>query len=709
MASNRRALAKLCLVALLVACDGGGAGPDGGSTQDAAGPDARDVAGPEVSADTGVDAYPADAAPEIEVVPRPPDRTRFRVTIENLSGDSAVPSALGPGLFALQRERDLLFTAGLADRGLGLEALAEEAAPQALAASMAGDARTIEQGVFDTPDGASGPALASLGETYAFDVTAAPEEGTLTFATMLWETNDRFIAPGGEGIELFLPDGTPHPERDITSVLGLWDAGTEVDEAPGFGPWQAPRQAAAQPGPREGVVHPFGHGTRAIPSPTQLVSVRVQLVAGAATAAFRVTVENVSRARSAMVSPLSPVFWALHDASWRLFEPGAAASAGLESLAEDGSPAELVQTLQGAPGVLVAGAATTPLGGRDTGPIGPDGSFEFVVTPDAAHPMMSMAFMVVSSNDVFVATGPDGVRLLEADGKPRGSGEIELELEHRLGLWEAGTERNEVPGVGPNQPASQAGPNQGPSAAEEAGVARYRDATNDLAGVVGGLVAVEVKAAGGAGQFELAIRNLSAGSSFPLMVSSVLWTLSGGGAPLFTVGEPASAGLQALAEDGRTSKWTKVLADDGVAYGVLDTPDGTLAAGPLAPGASYVQTLTATVQAPWLNVVGMLQPSNDAFFALGASGVRLLDEAGKPRSNSLIAKDIKLALQAFDAGTETNQGGAMGPDMAPQQLGANTGSAEGNGLVRVAFDPVWQFPPVRELVRVKIRPVGDAR
>lgn len=707
MASSRKAVAKLFMVALLAGCDGGGVGGDGGSSGDAAGGDAHDVAGQDVGADAGLDASRDDVAAEIVAIPRPTGRTRFRVTIENLSGDSPLPSALAPGLFALQRERDLLFTAGEPDRGAGLEALAEDGAPEALAASIGGDPRTIEQGVFDTPAGALAPGLISPGETYAFEVTAAPEEGTLTFATMLWETNDRFIAPGGEGIELFMPDGTPHPERDVTSVLGLWDAGTEVDEAPGFGPWQGPRQLANQPGPTEGVVHPFGHGTRAIPSPVQLVSVRVQVVVGAATPAFRFTVDNVSRARSAMITPLSPVFWALHDASWRLFESGAAASPGLESLAEDDSPAALVEALYKVPGVLVAGAATTPVGSRDAGPIGPDGSFEFVVTPDAAHPFVSLACMVVSSNDAFIATQPAGVRLLNPDGTPRGSGELERELERHLTIWDAGTERNEVPGVGPNQPADQPAPNQGPSAAEEVGVARYRDATNDLAGQVGGLVAVEVKAAGGPGQFEVTVRNQSAGSSFPLTVSGVLWTLRPGGAPLFVVGEPASPGLQALAEDGRTAKWTKALVAAGAIHGVLDTPEAAQAAGPLGAGARYVQTLTASADAPWFNVLGMLQPSNDTFFALGAGGVRLLDEAGEPRSNSLIAKDIKLALAAFDAGTEANQGGAMGPDMAPQQLGANTGSSEGNGLVRVAWDPVWQLPPVRDLVRVRIQPVAD--
>ena len=43
---------------------------------------------------------------------------------------------------------------------------------------------------------------------------------------------------------------------DVTDMIKLWDAGTEVNEEPGVGPNQAPRQAAANTGPDEnGVVH----------------------------------------------------------------------------------------------------------------------------------------------------------------------------------------------------------------------------------------------------------------------------------------------------------------------------------------------------------------------------------------------------------------------------------------------------------------------
>ena len=37
----------------------------------------------------------------------------------------------------------------------------------------------------------------------------------------------------------------------LTAQIGLWDAGTEVNQEPGFGPHQAPRQAAPNTGASE--------------------------------------------------------------------------------------------------------------------------------------------------------------------------------------------------------------------------------------------------------------------------------------------------------------------------------------------------------------------------------------------------------------------------------------------------------------------------
>ena len=70
---------------------------------------------------------------------------------------------------------------------------------------------------------------------------------------MFAQSNDVFLSTGPDGLALFDDDGAPL-EGDISALLGLWDAGTEVNEAPGAGPNQAPRQAGPNTGPDEGGV-----------------------------------------------------------------------------------------------------------------------------------------------------------------------------------------------------------------------------------------------------------------------------------------------------------------------------------------------------------------------------------------------------------------------------------------------------------------------
>ena len=58
-----------------------------------------------------------------------------------------------------------------------------------------------------------------------------------------------------------------------------------------------------------------------------------------------------------------------------------------------------------------------------------------------------MAMMFGQSNDVFVATKSEGIALFDAQGKP-----IKDAITGFFQYWDAGTEVNEEPGNGPNQP-----------------------------------------------------------------------------------------------------------------------------------------------------------------------------------------------------------------------------------------------------------------
>ena len=67
---------------------------------------------------------------------------------------------------------------------------------------------------------------------------------------MFGQSNDLFYAPDKGGINLFDASGAP-VSGDFTSRMMLWDAGTEVNQEPGVGMDQAPRQKAPNTGMSE--------------------------------------------------------------------------------------------------------------------------------------------------------------------------------------------------------------------------------------------------------------------------------------------------------------------------------------------------------------------------------------------------------------------------------------------------------------------------
>lgn len=173
---------------------------------------------------------------------------------EALAGQSGLNTPFAPGVWAVHTTTEPLFAGGQADRGQGLEALAEDGNPAPLAEVLANQTDGISSSdVFNTPAGQSEPGPLLPGSAYEFTIAAAPGD-YLSFATMFVQSNDLFYAPGGEGIALFKADGTP-VSGDVTGQISLWDAGTEINQAPGFGPDQAPRQSGANTGADEsGVV-----------------------------------------------------------------------------------------------------------------------------------------------------------------------------------------------------------------------------------------------------------------------------------------------------------------------------------------------------------------------------------------------------------------------------------------------------------------------
>ena len=173
----------------------------------------------------------------------------FRVRIQNTSADNDPPILFAPGVWVLHSEAAPLFTTGEEDRDEGLEALAEDGDPTELAAALL--AQGLTAGIFNTPVCADSPRPLQSREFYEFEVTASPETPYLSFASMLVQSNDLFLAPVENGIALFDEDGKAIGAQNVTGKLLFWDAGTEANEEPGVGPNQAPRQSDENVGPAD--------------------------------------------------------------------------------------------------------------------------------------------------------------------------------------------------------------------------------------------------------------------------------------------------------------------------------------------------------------------------------------------------------------------------------------------------------------------------
>lgn len=192
---------------------------------------------------------------------------------------------------------------------------------------------------------------------------------------------------------------------------------------------------------------------------------------------FRIRVENISNPAGMTAAngekfpfALSPGMFVLSEKSAPLFTEGKPARKnGLEMQAEDGDPAGLVSSLETMHhSSNLHGVFNMPVGAMAAGPIRPGDSFEFTVS---AMPGMKlfMTQMFGQSNDWFYAPGPNGIALFDAKGNPM-SGDIT----DQLYLWDAGTEKDEELGIGPNQGPRQKGPNTGE--AEDGVVHRVKDA-----------------------------------------------------------------------------------------------------------------------------------------------------------------------------------------------------------------------------------------
>jgi len=357
------------------------------------------------------------------------------------------------------------------------------------------------QNVFESKEYFSSGALEAVppGESYSFSFQGGKGH-YLSFATMFAQSNDLFYAPDESGLALYSDTGDP-VTGDVTNMLYLWDAGTEVNQEPGVGADQAPRQSDPDTGMDEnGTVRLLTEVDDGFSYPAIGDVISVMLEHDGKTM-FTVTIKNVSNTgsfqtplapgswvihgsgnpiftsgnsasdgledlaedgsnsilinaleqNSGYVSPFAPGVWAIQNMGNPIYSIGQKASSDLEMLAEDGDPSGFLSSLTGLKDVEMYDVFTMPDGSSGPAPIFPSEQYSFQFEANPGN-KLSLATMLVQSNDIFAGLEID----LFQNGSP-----ISGDVSNQLILLDAMSEINEYPGAGNYQAPRQSGPDMG--------------------------------------------------------------------------------------------------------------------------------------------------------------------------------------------------------------------------------------------------------
>jgi hypothetical protein len=185
------------------------------------------------------------------------DATTFTIRVENiskgevlsLSNGGTAPFVSAPVFWAVHSgAANPIFTGGQPELGNGLERLAETGNPEGVVKYLSAASGVVSVGADARPIGATTDGPLTPGQAYQFEISARPGQA-LSLAWMFGQSNDLFYG-NDRPIALFTSAGEP-VLGDMTPQLSLWDAGTEVNEEPGLGPNQGPRQKAEDAGTAE--------------------------------------------------------------------------------------------------------------------------------------------------------------------------------------------------------------------------------------------------------------------------------------------------------------------------------------------------------------------------------------------------------------------------------------------------------------------------
>ena len=399
---------------------------------------------------------------------------------------------------------------------------------------------------------------------------------------------------------------------------------------------------------------------------------------------------------------------------------------------------------------LGSGVINTPTGDAKPGPLTPGKKYEFMVKAGKGQ-NLSFAVMLAATNDLFFGPDDKGIAFYDNNGDP-----ISADVTDQVHLYDAGTEINEEPAVGPNTVTNQKAPNTGP--AEHGVVQDISKVSTDHFNypAVSRVIKVWVKHVSGY-NFMVTIEDVSpmdalktSKGDFPAPISPGVWTTSMNYGALYTLGHPDRGyGLEAIAEDGNPAilgdyvsantgivyplspgAWTvhksgtmplfktgaydfgkglEAIAEDGnpatlgmtlkttagvESSGVFNTPDGASQPAPLGPGMKYTFSFSATHSDDQLSFATMFVQSNDLFYSPGEEGISLFNK------HAPISGDITSSLSLWDAGTEVNEEPGYGPNQVMRQTAPNTGVTEHNPVGKV--NDSFTYPSVESIIKVTI-------
>ena len=160
----------------------------------------------------------------------------FTLTLENRSSQTALKTAFSQGVWQVSAQPSL-FEIGK-NASAELQRLAESGETGPLQKSLSSQPPTLLAGVWSE--------TLAPGQKVTFNFKAKAGQ-KLSFATMLAESNDLLLAPANGSLALFDSQNEPL-SGDLSAQLELFDAGSEVNQAPGQGSFQFPRQKSADEG-----------------------------------------------------------------------------------------------------------------------------------------------------------------------------------------------------------------------------------------------------------------------------------------------------------------------------------------------------------------------------------------------------------------------------------------------------------------------------